>query len=229
MPLLLLIDTTTTLCSVALTKGTKLLATRQHDGDFKHAEMLTTFIHECCTEANVKLNLINAVVVSKGPGSYTGLRIGVSTAKGIAYALNKPLIAVNTLHAMAYTTSKTITDVNYTVCAMIDARRMEVYDIVLDNNANVIKETSAQIVVADSYNQFLSNPFYYCGDGAAKCEDLLKGHKNAHYIPNIKTYASNMLALALQKYSTESFENVAYFEPFYLKDFIAGKPKAIKP
>lgn len=227
MPLLLLIDTSTTLCSVAIARNTTIIAQHEHDGDFKHAELLTTFIQNVCTDANCTLAEINAVVISKGPGSYTGLRIGVSTAKGIAYALNKPLIAVNTLHAMAQTVSATLGTTPHYVCAMIDARRMEVYDLIIDNNGAIIKETSAQIVEHDSYNTYYNLPFYYCGDGAAKCVDALSANNNNHFVPDIKTHASNMLTLALAKYQAQEFENVAYFEPYYLKEFVAGKKKEV--
>jgi tRNA threonylcarbamoyladenosine biosynthesis protein TsaB len=226
MPLLLLIDTSTTLCSVAIARGTTVISTREHDGDFKHAELLTTFIQECCTEANCNLQAVDAIVISKGPGSYTGLRIGVSTAKGIAYAINKPLISVNTLHAMATTISKTITE-QHNVCAMIDARRMEVYDLIINNTDEIIKETTAQIVETTTYNAYCNIPFYYCGDGADKCQEALKHLPNALFVPNVKTSASNMLALALAKYEQKLFEDVAYFEPYYLKEFVAGKSKKI--
>ncbi len=227
MPLLLLIDTSTTLCSVAIARNTSIIAQHECDGDFKHAELLTTFIQNVCTDAGCTLAEINAVVISKGPGSYTGLRIGVSTAKGIAYALNKPLIAVNTLQAMAQTVSATLATTQHNLCAMIDARRMEVYDLIMDNTGAIVKQTTAQIVEADSYNDYNSLPFYYFGNGAAKCADALSANNNTHFIPNIKTHASNMLTLALTKYQAQEFENVAYFEPYYLKEFVAGKKKEV--
>ncbi|MBC7413161.1 MAG: tRNA (adenosine(37)-N6)-threonylcarbamoyltransferase complex dimerization subunit type 1 TsaB [Bacteroidia bacterium] len=228
MPLLLLIDTTTTLCSVAIARDNEIISEQEHKGDFKHAELLTTFIQTCCALANCTLQDVNGVVISKGPGSYTGLRIGTSTAKGICYALHKPLIAINTLHAMAISASATLPNLPHYVCAMIDARRMEVYDLILDEVGRVVKKTSAQIVEITTYNLFNNAPFYYCGDGAAKCEELLAENKNAHFLPNITTRASNMLPLALVKYAAQEFEDVAYFEPYYLKDFIAGKPKQAK-
>ncbi len=221
-PFLFLFDTTTTLCSVAISKGNTIIALKEYDGEFKHAELLSIFIEDVLKQAGISLKDVDAFVLSKGPGSYTGLRIGTSLIKGICYALQKPLIAINTLQAMAHAVSlENKLSGNY--CAMIDARRMEVYAHIVNEHGNEVRETKADIIDTTSYLNLMDKPFYYFGDGAQKCVETLSINSNAKYIPNVTCKASNMLPLALKAFEQKQFEDVAYFEPFYLKEFMIGK------
>ena len=224
MGLILNIETATTVCSVSLARDGILLALKEVDGDYSHAENLTLFISDAVQEANVKLSDIDAIAVSKGPGSYTGLRIGVSTAKGLCYALNKPLIAIDTLQYMALALTQKYPHAQ--ACPMFDARRMEVYCAVYDSGNNVVKPTAAEIIDENSFSELLNeNQIYFFGNGAEKCKSVFAGNKNAIFIDGINPSAADMIALSEKAYSGKQFENVAYFEPFYLKDFIAGKKK----
>jgi tRNA threonylcarbamoyladenosine biosynthesis protein TsaB len=181
-------------------------------------------------ESEITLNEIDAVAISKGPGSYTGLRIGVSTAKGLCFALDKPLISIGTLQSMAYGLSKNQEiqkyEKNILFCPMIDARRMEVYAAVYDIDNKEIREVGADIIDEHSFNAYLYNSkVIFFGDGAAKCKKALSGHPNAIFYDDILPSSSNMATLAEHKFIEKQFEDLAYFEPFYLKDFIAGIPK----
>lgn len=236
MALILNIETATTVCSVSIAKNGQIIALKEQDGDYSHSEKLTLFIQEVCLQANIKLADFDAVAVSKGPGSYTGLRIGVSTAKGLCYSLNIPLIAINTLKHL--TLSKKVrfnlknraTDISSIVfCPMLDARRMEVYCGLYDTANNEIKPTEAKIINEESFSDLLkeSHVFFF-GDGATKCKQLLSVNKNAHFIDNITPSAANMISISEEAYQRKTFEDVAYFEPFYLKDFMAGKTNLIK-
>lgn len=225
MALILNIDTSTTMCSVALAKDGVVLAVQEQDGDYTHAENLTVFIQSVLESANLSLSAIDAVAVSKGPGSYTGLRIGVSTAKGLCYSLNKPLIAVDTLQALAYSVSKQKVE-NSLYCPMLDARRMEVYTAIFDASNNVVQATSAEIIDEHSFVSLLQeNVVCFFGNGAEKCKSILSKNKNAFFVDAVVTSAKNMVTLAEKAYTNNLFEDVAYFEPFYLKDFVAGKKK----
>ena len=222
--LLLLLETATTMCSVALSKNGKILAIKEINNGYTHAENITVFITDVCEKAQIKLPEIAAIAISKGPGSYTGLRIGVATAKGLCYALNKPLIAINTLEAMAY--GQLPKDENALYCPMIDARRMEVYCALLDAKNNFVKQTSAEIISENSFSEFLhEQKIYFFGDGAAKCKQTLSHHKNAIFIEDIFPSAQNMIPLAQQAFEKNNFENLAYFEPYYLKEFVGGGVK----
>ncbi len=236
MALLLHLETATTVCSVALSKDGKLLATRESNEARSHAESITVFIEEVVSEAQLSLNDIDAVAVSKGPGSYTGLRIGVSTAKGLCYSLEKPLIAINTLQAMGYHLCKSVIIENIIlslekqqgllICPMIDARRMEVYSGFYDLNNNTIRETSADIIDENSYSSILEKyKVVFCGDGAAKCKPVFEKHPNAIFLDDINPSARYMPELAEAAYIKKEFVDVAYFEPFYLKDFFTPPPK----
>lgn len=229
MALILNIETATTVCSVSVAQDGKLLAFKEQDGDYSHAENLTVFIQEVIKEANIKLSQLDAIAVSKGPGSYTGLRIGVSTAKGLCYSLEKPLIAVNTLEHLSTSISPKQGEL---ICPMIDARRMEVYCAVYDINYNCIMPTCAKIIDEASFAEFLSplesdreRRIIFIGDGAAKCKDVLSKNSNAIFVDNVFPSAKNMVTLTEQAFSKKQFEDLAYFEPFYLKDFVAGKKK----
>jgi len=168
------------------------------------------------------MNRLDAVSVSKGPGSYTGLRIGVSAAKGLCFALDKPLIAIDTLEILAHAANAE----NYAfIVPMIDARRMEVYSAVFDQHYQKIRETEAEIIQADSYKAYLSKGrVLFLGDGAGKCAALLQ-HANAVFLPDLFPSANEMAPLSEARFLESGFENVAYFEPYYLKDFIAIRPR----
>ena len=203
--------------------------------------MLTTFIAELRDASAYVYSDLDAIAVSMGPGSYTGLRIGVATAKGLCYALDKPLIAISTLQAMAYGISDELRMTNdesgsvvpypvsripHLVCPMIDARRMEVYCAVYDHEGKELREVQAEIVDESSFHGFLAgNRVVFGGEGAGKCKSILGEHPNAVFMENFRTSSRYMKTIALEKLHQRNFENLAYFEPFYLKDFVAGKPR----
>lgn len=220
MALILNIETSTTVCSVSLSNKGELLSFKEINNGYTHAENLHVFIEDVLKEASFKLNQLNAISISKGPGSYTGLRIGVSAAKGLAFSLNIPLIAIDTLEIM---TNRAISNKYGTAfyCPLIDARRMEVYTAIYDNNLVQIKNTEALIVDEDSIKQFSEyNKIYFFGDGMEKCRSVLSSLKNSEFIPDVLPSAKAMCDLSYKKYLKNTFEDVAYFEPFYLKDFL---------
>ena len=223
MAYILNIETSTTNCSVSLSnKGETVVLKEDYNSNYSHAERLHIYIDDVLKEADVSLNELDAIAISKGPGSYTGLRIGVSAAKGLCFALDIPLIAIPTLESLAHQVS-TETGV---IVPMLDARRMEVYSGVFDANHSQIRETQAQILNETSFNGYLeAGRVFFVGNGVAKTKELLK-HANAIFIENKLPSANNMSQLAYQKYKKSDIENVAYFEPYYLKDFIALKPKS---
>lgn len=224
MAKLLHIETSTTMCSVALSEHEKLLGVKEINEGYTHAENLHVFIHDLLNETRVQPSDLSAIAVSKGPGSYTGLRIGVSAAKGLAYALNLPLISVDTLQVMSAQAAKTTGAGEGFFCPMLDARRMEVYTAVYDSKLNRLAEIQALIVDEHSIAQFSPYPnLYFFGDGMNKCRSLLSTLGNADFIENIVPSAKDMISLAYTKYKNKSFEDVAYFEPFYLKDFLILK------
>lgn len=222
MALILNIETTTTNCSVSLSKeGETLLLKEDYDTNYSHAERLHTFIATILKEANVEGKDLDAIAVSKGPGSYTGLRIGVSAAKGLCFALDIPLIAVSTLEALAHQVKAE----SGVVIPMLDARRMEVFSAVFTSGYNLVRAIEAQILDADAFTSYLNNDkVYFIGNGVEKTKTLIT-HKNAVFIEGKLPSASTMGAIAYAKYKKSDTEDVAYFEPFYLKDFVALKPK----
>ncbi|MBS7565193.1 tRNA (adenosine(37)-N6)-threonylcarbamoyltransferase complex dimerization subunit type 1 TsaB [Mucilaginibacter sp. Bleaf8] len=227
MALILQIETATTACSVALAQDGKILALKERNERNIHAEVITVFIEEVMAAAGKSYAELDAVAVSSGPGSYTGLRIGVSTAKGLCFAMDKPLIAVETLQAMADGMLANPTDSNVLLCPMIDARRMEVYTAIFDHQANRIRPTSAEIIDANSFNDLLQQqPILFFGDGADKCRSTFEGNTNARFAADFINSAQYLTKRASEKFANAEFEDVAYFEPFYLKDFIAGKKAA---
>ena len=227
MTLILGIETSTKICSVAISKGDQLLALKEEGGAYSHAEKLNGFIQDVLGEANVELKAIDAIAVSKGPGSYTGLRIGVSTAKGLCYSLEKPLIAVETLQSMALKAKEQYTSADL-YAPMIDARRMEVYTKLFDHNNEGVNHIEAKIIDETSFINELSNQkVAFFGDGAEKCQELLSSNQNAHFIDCGFPSAEYVNKLAYQKLQLQDFEDVAYFEPYYLKDFIATKAKKL--
>jgi len=223
MAIILTLDTSTKNCSVALFNGNKIIAFKeQNSDDYTHAEQLTLFIEEVIKSANLTLKEIEAIAISKGPGSYTGLRIGTSTAKGLCYALDIPLISISTLKAMAFTMAKN--HIANIYCPMIDARRMEVFSAIYDVENNEIRKIKADVVDEQTYTNFLNNEVLFFGDGALKCKEIIS-HKNAKFLEGIYPSAKDLGKLAHAKFMNKDFEDVAYFEPFYLKDFVAGKKK----
>jgi tRNA threonylcarbamoyladenosine biosynthesis protein TsaB len=220
---ILLIETSTPVCSVALAKGTEILAIRENHEGLSHATLAAVFIDEIMKEVGAKLSDLEAVAISKGPGSYTGLRIGVSIAKGLCYALNKPLIAVSSLQALAQTAAKSY-DENHLFVPMIDARRMEVYSAVYNAKNECLRDVQADIINENSYSKFVKQPLILLGDGAKKCEDIFKNNPQIRIDETLKFSAKNMIIPAQNAFKNKDFVDVAYFEPFYLKDFITGKP-----
>ena len=222
MSYILNIETATTNCSVSLSKEGEILVLKEdYNTNYSHAESLHMFIEEVIIASKIKPSQIDAIAVSKGPGSYTGLRIGVSAAKGLCYALNKPLISVATLQSLA--NQVTIND--GIIVAMLDARRLEVYSAIFDKNHNKIRETKAQILDENSFKDYLEKgKVYFIGDGVEKTKTLIK-HSNAIYIEDKLPSAKEMSKLSYDKYKKNNIEDVAYFEPYYLKDFIGLKQK----
>lgn len=224
----LCIETATPVCSVVLMQDDKIIGLRESLRKNSHAEVLTPFILELMELNNMDVTSLDAIAVSMGPGSYTGLRIGVSVAKGLCYAGDKPLIGVNTLESMAAgiitkATKEYPDDTLY--CPMIDARRMEVYSALYDHRGTEFRKTMAEIIESDSFSELLkSRKILFFGDGADKCQDTIT-HANAVFEKDFMPSAANMVPIVMQRFKDKKFEDVAYFEPFYLKDFIAGVPK----
>ncbi|RVU02622.1 tRNA (adenosine(37)-N6)-threonylcarbamoyltransferase complex dimerization subunit type 1 TsaB [Mucilaginibacter limnophilus] len=225
--IILQIETATTACSVAVSANGKVIDNKLIDQRNIHAEVLTLFIDELLQNSSLAYNQLDAIAVSSGPGSYTGLRIGVSTAKGLCFALDKPLIAVETLEAMAAgAVDKYAAEIDddTLLCPMIDARRMEVYTALFDPKGNRITATSAEIIDNNSFaQQLIQHKIIFFGDGAEKCQSVLGNNINADVKTDFVNSASYITIAAYQKFKAGEFEDVAYFEPFYLKDFIAGK------
>ena len=229
MSLILSIDTSTKVCSVALHKEGKLLAINELYTEKSHSGMLTILCENVVKNAGFSLHDLDTIAVAKGPGSYTGLRIGVSTAKGFCFALDKPLLAVNTLEAMAYQV-KDFYDESHLICPMIDARRMEFYCQILDNEMNIISETEAKIIDETSFSALLAqHKIVFIGDGSAKCQEKIT-YPNAIF-PNIEIMpsAKTVGILATNLYEKMLFENVVTFEPFYLKDFVGTVARTASP
>nr|WP_121273363.1 tRNA (adenosine(37)-N6)-threonylcarbamoyltransferase complex dimerization subunit type 1 TsaB [Pedobacter schmidteae] len=233
MATILQIETATPVCSVAISVNGKTIALKEQMASNIHAGSLTLFIEAAMTEAGLKFADLDAIAVSKGPGSYTGLRIGVSTAKGLCFALDKPLIAIDTLQMMAagflarQQEDKEVASVGYKglICAMIDARRMEVFTAVFDTALNYVEPTTAKIIDETSFVAELElGSVNFIGDGAMKCAAVIT-HPNAVFSDINFNSASHMSKLADQDFAAGRFEDVAYFEPFYLKDFVLTTPK----
>ncbi|NDV84487.1 tRNA (adenosine(37)-N6)-threonylcarbamoyltransferase complex dimerization subunit type 1 TsaB [Bacteroides sp. 51] len=226
MSCILHIETSTTVCSVAVSEDGQNIFVKEDFQGPSHATLLGGFVDEALSLIDSHAIPLDAVAVSCGPGSYTGLRIGVSMAKGICYGRDVPLIGIPTLETLAVPVLlyHELSD-NALICPMIDARRMEVYAAIYDRALNVVRETSADIIDENSYLEFLDkHPVYFFGNGAAKCREKIT-HPNAHFIDNIHPLAKMMFPLADKAMANGKFEDVAYFEPFYLKEFIATMPK----
>ena len=226
--MILCLETATPVCSVALNESCCTIALRETEGQNAHSEKITNFIREVMEVGKIDYSQLDAVAVSKGPGSYTGLRIGVSTAKGICYAADLPLMAIDTLEAMAYGMKAKLGSQigeNDLLIPMIDARRMEVYAAVFDANLKKIEDTAARIIDENSFEDLLKDHrLWLFGDGAPKLSKLFKNQPNISIIDGFKPSAAYMLPLVEKALRNHDFVDVAYFEPFYLKDFIAGKP-----
>jgi tRNA threonylcarbamoyladenosine biosynthesis protein TsaB len=218
MAYILNIETSTTNCSVALSKNGEVIALKEDNSlEYSHAERLHVYIDEVLKTAQISKNQLDAIAISKGPGSYTGLRIGVSAAKGLCFALNIPLISVSTLEALAHQ----IENPKGTIVAMLDARRMEVYSAIYDVQYNLVRSTKAEVLNPESYQELLElSSVYFIGNGVQKTKAIIT-HKNAQFVDNKLPSAKQMCALSFERFKTKDFEDVAYFEPFYLKDFIA--------
>lgn len=215
MKYLLHIETSTKVCSVALSLDGKLIRVKEsNELEYSHGENLTLFIASVLEDSKVSLNDLAAISVASGPGSYTGLRIGVSTAKGLCYALGIPLIAVDTLFSLAQLAHDKHPDVN--LCPVIDARRMEVFNAIYTSSLETLKVISADVIEENSYQEF--EPFVYFGDGAAKLQEIWKD-RNCQIDTSILASAIGQIPLATLKFQNNEVEDVAYFEPFYLKDF----------
>ena len=219
MTYILNIETATKNCSVSLAKDGKTILTKEiAEQGYSHAEKLHVFMEEILNETGISARDLKAITVSKGPGSYTGLRIGVSSAKGLCYALGIPLISVSTLQVLA----KQVVIENGFIVPMIDARRMEVYSAIFDKNHQNIKEVQAEVLTDNSYAEF-DDPIYFIGDCQEKCHTVLT-KPNFIFLPEIVFPSSKeMSQLSFEKFTNNDFEDVAYFEPFYLKDFLMSK------
>ncbi|APZ46433.1 tRNA (adenosine(37)-N6)-threonylcarbamoyltransferase complex dimerization subunit type 1 TsaB [Polaribacter reichenbachii] len=226
MSIILNIETATKNCSVSIANKGEILALRElNNGNYSHAEVLHPFIVDILKEANLSNKEIDAVAVSKGPGSYTGLRIGVSAAKGLCFAFDKPLISIDTLTSLSHAISID----NGIIIPMIDARRMEVYAAVYNQDHQQIREIKAEIIDKNSFSDYLEeHKVYFLGDGAQKCKTIIN-HKNAVFVDDKFPSAKEMAILSFNKYRKSDIENVAYFEPFYLKDFVVIPEKKKKP
>ncbi len=227
---LLLIETSAKACSVALSHDFNIEFRKETLEGPNHASVLGVYVEEAMQFARNNQMLPDAIAVSAGPGSYTGLRIGVSEAKGLAFGLQKPLIGVSTLQALCCRVMfipmiEEDMENGGLYCPMIDARRMEVYTALYDQALNEIKPISAQVIDENFlHDELEQHPIWFFGDGADKCKDIIR-HPNAHFVPGIRVMASDMMSLAIKAYNQGKFDDVAYFVPFYLKDFVASKSK----
>ena len=229
MAIILAVETATTNCSVALMSNEAVLVEKSINEGYSHAEKLTLLIQEVLQQGGIKLQQVDAIAISKGPGSYTGLRIGTSTAKGICYGLNIPLIAVDTLLAMAYDYKQdTNTQPVDWIVPMLDARRMEVYHAICNSDLSSIKSPQPLILDENSFVEELKSGKFiaFIGDGAIKLQPLLNEFPNAYFRPQQIPQAGAIGKLAVQKFNLSQFENTAYFEPQYLKEFMPTQKKS---
>jgi tRNA threonylcarbamoyladenosine biosynthesis protein TsaB len=228
--MILCLETATTTCSVALCNSDGIIAIRESNDIKSHASLLTVFIEEILKEVSISSRELKAVAVSKGPGSYTGLRIGVSVAKGICYSASLPLIGIDTTLSMYYGIryntkgfSENVSDLLF--CPMIDARRMEIYHAIYNSEGIPVKTISAEIIDENSFSDIPETKrIVIFGDGAAKCIDVIK-RPNIIFCDWYRISAGSLCLPSFIAYNANQFENVAYFEPFYLKDFITSKPR----
>ena len=230
MALILGIETATTICSVALVKDGKLIAHRESEGLKEHSAELTGYISDVFLDTGFIYQQLDAIAVSIGPGSYTGLRIGLSSAKGLCYALDKPLIAVDTLKSLAWQALRKCNlqarnTGNALFVPMLDARRMEVYTAVYDNTLNLVESVNALVVSENVFDKYPGKEIIYFGEGAEKCRQTFGSKNNFTLLDAVTLSAEAICMLALNDYENGTFADVAYSEPFYLKEFVAGKPR----
>jgi len=229
--MILSLETATKICAVALHQDGELIAETRLAIEQAHSTRLTVLIEDLLRQAHANKKDLKAVAISAGPGSYTGLRIGVAVGKGLCFALQIPLLAVNTLEALAWQArqaSTTITE-NTLFCPMLDARRMEVYCAIFDAHGNTTLPTEAKIIDKESFNtQLLQHPILFFGNGAMKCQPALQHQQHAHFIADILPTAHAVGVLAYPAFLAQQWEDLAYFEPFYLKDFV-NNTKIIQP
>jgi len=229
MALILNIETSTQVCSVSLAVDGKTCGIKESHTKNSHAELLTIFAQQLISEQAYEFKDLDAISVSKGPGSYTGLRIGVSTAKGLCYSLDKPLIAIGTLESMAMgmiQEMETNELQSPLFCPMIDARRMEVYSAIFSPDTSMVREIKAEVIDEKSFaSELESNIIVFGGDGAEKCKEFLGSNKNSIFLEEFHPSSNFMAQLSEQRFADNEFEDLAYFEPFYLKDFVAGIPR----
>ncbi len=224
MAYLLTIETTTEICSVALGSNEQCIALVESDKENSHAEKIMLFVDEVLQQTELRPSALDAVIISEGPGSYTGLRIGVSSAKGLCYALNIPLIAVSTLQSMAWGAREKHPQYNQ-YCPMIDARRMEVYSAVYDSQLQARQAPTNVIVDENAYLEYLKQGIVvFSGNAIEKTMPVLSQHPNAVFSPT-KTSARYLIEIGYKKYLQKEFADIAYFEPFYLKEFQSAKPR----
>ena len=229
MSCILHIETSTSACSVAVSEDGQNVFTKEDLNGPSHAVSLGVFVQEALSFTDSHAMPLDAVAVSCGPGSYTGLRIGVSMAKGVCYGRDLKLIGLPTLKVLSVPVLLYHDELpdDALLCPMIDARRMEVYAAIYDRALRPVRDIAADIVDENSYTEFLNeHPVYFFGDGAAKCKEKIT-HPNAHFLDNIRPLASMMFPLAEKAMAELDFKDVAYFEPFYLKEFVASKPKKL--
>jgi len=227
MAVILHIETTTEVCSSLLSRDSKILIEKKSLKPLSHSTQLPIFLQEIMDFARQNNFMPQAVAVSAGPGSYTGLRIGVSSAKGLCYGLNIPLIAIDTLKVIA-NAAKKMTNEKVWFCPMIDARRMEVYTALFDENLQNILPTEAKIIDENFLqNELEKAKIVFCGNGSKKCKEIID-HKNAIFFDSVFPLSINMIADAENRFAEQKFENTAYFEPFYVKEFMATEPKKFK-
>ncbi len=218
------LETSTKNCSVSISLNGKVLALKEIcETNFSHAEKLTPFIKDVLTEAKLTLKNLSAIAIGKGPGSFTGLRIGVSSAKGLCFGLDIPLISIPTMEILANATT-----VNGYIIPVLDARRQEVYTAVFNKNKKIVKETFNHVLEENSFSEYLDkDEVIFLGDGVTKTKEIIK-HKNAIFLDDFHPSAKEMCKLAFEKFKNKDFEDVAYFEPFYLKDFYVTPSKKQK-
>ena len=224
------IETATSVCSVSLSENGQVLFEKASFDGPSHAALLGVFVDEAVKASHILGRKIEAVAVSSGPGSYTGLRIGVSMATGLCFGWNVPLIAIPTLYILAQKAVKTVSGDGYLgalFCAMLDSRRMEVYSALYDSDLRIISDIEAQIITENSYTHYLEKQkVYFFGNGSGKCKSLIQS-PNATFIDDLHPLACDMAVLSEQAFLDKRFADVAYFEPFYLKEFIATTPKKL--
>lgn len=228
MALILGIETSTEICSVAIGQNGICIAQKSLPVPNGHASLLHQLVDKTLKESNYTLKDLQAIAISMGPGSYTGLRVGVSTTKGYAYALNIPVITINTLQSLSAHYLTLYPETNSLLVPMIDARRMEVYTATYNNKLETIHETSAMVIDTFSFLELLNkNKIAFFGNGSEKCQDILS-HPNATFFQNITCNAGGLIPLAQIAFNNNNFANLAYFEPYYLKDFVGTTPKKLK-